>query len=38
MIPLDASTALFVKFKGPAAVAHTLRDPFTAFVRSIRWK
>jgi hypothetical protein len=38
MIPLDASTALFVKFKGPAAVARTLRDPFTAFVRSIRWK
>jgi hypothetical protein len=38
MIPLDASTALFVKFKGPAAVAHTLRDPFTEFVRSIRWK
>ena len=38
MIPLDASTALFVKFKGPAAAARTLRDPFTAFVRSIRWK
>jgi len=38
MIPLDDSTALFVKFKGPAAVARTLRDPFTAFVRSIRWK
>jgi hypothetical protein len=38
MIPLDASTALFVKFKGPATVARTLRDPFTAFVRSIRWK
>ena len=38
MIPLDASTSLFVKFKGPAAVARTLRDPFTAFVRSIRWK
>jgi len=38
MIPFDASTSLFVKFKGPAAVARTLRDPFTAFVRSIRWK
>ena len=38
MIPLDVSTALFVKFKGSAAVARTLRDPFTAFVRSIRWK
>jgi hypothetical protein len=38
MIPLDASTSLFVKFKGPAAAARTLRDPFTAFVRSIRWK
>jgi len=38
MIPLDAATSLFVKFKGPAAVARTLRDPFTAFVRSIRWQ
>ena len=38
MIPFDASTSLFVKFKGPATVARTLRDPFTAFVRSIRWK
>jgi hypothetical protein len=38
MIPLDASTSLFVKFKGPATVARTLRAPFTAFVRSIRWK
>ena len=38
MIPLDASTSLFVKFKGAAAAARTLRDPFTAFVRSIRWK
>lgn len=38
MIPLDAATSLFVKFKGPATVARTLRDPFTAFVRSIRWK
>jgi len=38
MIPFDASTSLFVKFKGPASVARTLREPFTAFVRSIRWK
>jgi len=38
MIPFDGSTSLFVKFKGPAAVARTLREPFTAFVRSIRWK
>ncbi|MFM9195824.1 MAG: hypothetical protein ACKOWG_08790, partial [Planctomycetia bacterium] len=36
--PLDGSTSLFVKFKGPAALADTLREPFTAFVRSIRWK
>ena len=38
MIPLDASTSLFVKFKGPATVARSIREPFTAFVRSIRWK
>ena len=38
MIPLDSATSLFVKFKGPATVARTLRGPFTAFVRSIRWK
>jgi hypothetical protein len=38
MIPLDAATSLFVKFKGPASIARTLRDPFTAFVRSIRWQ
>jgi len=38
MIPLDPSTALFVKFKGSATQAATLREPFTAFVRSIRWK
>jgi len=38
MIPLEPSTALFVKFKGSAAQASTLREPFTAFVRSIRWK
>lgn len=38
MIPLDDSTSLFVKFKGPAEIARGLRAPFTAFVRSIRWK
>jgi len=38
MIPLDASASLFVKFKGPATVARTIREPFNAFVRSIRWK
>lgn len=38
MIPLDPTTALFVKFKGSASVASALREPFTAFVRSIRWK
>ncbi len=38
MIPLDASSSLFVKFKGPATVARTIREPFNAFVRSIRWK
>jgi hypothetical protein len=38
MIPLDPTTALFVKFKGSAAVANALREPFTAFVRSVRWK
>ncbi len=38
MIPFEPSTSLFVKFKGSAAQAVTLREPFTAFVRSIRWK
>ena len=38
MIPLEPSTALFVKFKGSALLANTLREPFTEFVRSIRWK
>jgi hypothetical protein len=38
VIPVDASTSLFVKFKGAADVARRLREPFTAFVRSIRWK
>jgi hypothetical protein len=38
MIPLDSARALFVKFKGPAAEARGLREPFTSFVRSLRWK
>lgn len=38
VIPVDDTTSLFVKFKGAASLARRLRDPFTAFVRSIRWK
>lgn len=38
VIPVDDASSLFVKFKGPAELAHRLREPFTAFVRSIRWK
>jgi len=38
VIPLDESTSLFVKFKGAADAARRLREPFTSFVRSIRWK
>ena len=38
VIPVDDTTSLFVKFKGAAALAHRLREPFTAFVSSIRWK
>lgn len=38
MIPVDEVSSLFVKFKGAAGLAHRLREPFTAFVRSIRWK
>ena len=38
MIPVDPSIALFVKFKGSADVARGIREPFTGFVRSIRWK
>ena len=38
VIPVDDTTSLFVKFKGAAALARRLREPFTAFVRSIRWK
>ncbi len=38
VIPLDDTGALFVKFKGDAAVAARERDRFTQFVASIRWK
>ncbi|MFM9058175.1 MAG: hypothetical protein ACKOSQ_03440 [Planctomycetaceae bacterium] len=37
MIPVDAA-ALFVKFKGDAAVARRERDAFVRFVSSLRWK
>ncbi len=38
VIPVDDATSLFVKFKGTAELARRLRQPFTEFVRSIRWK
>ena len=38
MIPLEESMSLFVKFKGSAGLARSLREPFTEFIRSIRWK
>ena len=37
MIPVERSTALFVKFKGDATVARRERDNFVRFVSSIRW-
>ena len=37
MIPVDDSSSLFVKFKGPAAIARRERDSFRSFVSSIRW-
>ena len=37
VIPIESASSLFVKFKGPAALARDLREPFTVFVRSIRW-
>ena len=37
-IPLDETSSLFVKFKGPAEVARRERDNFVRFVSSIRWK
>lgn len=36
-IPLDTTASLFVKFKGPAAIARRERDAFSRFVASIRW-
>lgn len=38
MIPVDDGAALFVKFKGDAAVARREREAFVGFVRSLRWK
>jgi hypothetical protein len=38
VVPLDESNSLFVKFKGAAETARRLREPFTAFVRSLRWQ
>ena len=38
MIPIDETRALFVKFKGDAAVAARERERFSRFVSSIRWK
>ena len=37
MVPVDESTALFVKFKGDAAVARREHDNFSQFVSSLRW-
>jgi hypothetical protein len=38
MIPVDGTSALFVKFKGDAAVARREREAFVGFVASLRWK
>ncbi len=37
MVPLDDTTALFVKFKGDASVARRERENFSRFVSSLRW-
>jgi hypothetical protein len=37
MVPVDDSSALFVKFKGDAAIARRERENFTRFVSSLRW-
>jgi len=37
MIPVDGGASLFVKFKGPAAVARREQEAFSRFVSSIRW-
>lgn len=38
MIPIDATSSLFVKFKGAAETARQQRDNFRRFVSSIRWQ
>lgn len=38
IIPLDGPTAVFVKFKGPAAAAMRVREDFVRLVSSIRRK
>jgi len=38
MVPLDDSAALFVKFKGTAAIARQQHENFVRFVASLRWK
>lgn len=38
MIPVEGSSALFVKFKGDAGIARRERENFSRFVASIRWK
>jgi hypothetical protein len=38
VIPIDETASLFVKFKGPAAIARRERENFSRFVSSIRWK
>lgn len=37
MVPIDDSTALFVKYKGDAAIARRERENFIRFVSSLRW-
>jgi hypothetical protein len=37
VIPLDGSSSLFVKLKGPAAVARRELENFRRFMTSIRW-
>jgi len=38
MIPIDGSSAVFVKFKGPAAAARRARENFVRLVSSVRWQ
>lgn len=38
VVPLDGERSLFVKFKGPAETSRRLREPFAAFVKSLRWQ